>query len=144
MKKTIALVASALLLFASCASTQNVKYVVANHYFVNNDVDDNIRLFKVTDRATLDKYFGMAAVMGKNGEPTKIDFSKEFAIGVTMPVSDGGTEINPVEIKRTGDKELTLYYSVKKGTNSSYSVKPMFLVKVDNKYKDFDIKEQQK
>lgn len=142
MKNFVMIAIATALLLSSCGTTKHdmVRYTVAQRYFVNNNVDGDIALIKAVNEDELNKYFGMAAVMGKDGMPTIINFKKDFAIGVTIPESNGGTEINPVSLKKTGDEELTLTYSVIAGTETSYKVKPLALIVVSKKYENYRIK----
>ncbi|MCH5600301.1 lipoprotein [Niabella ginsengisoli] len=55
-----------------------VRYKIAEKYFIKNDV--TAVPSSVKDQAEFDTYFGAASVMGENGTPTKIDFSKEYVI----------------------------------------------------------------
>ncbi len=81
----------------------------------------------------------MATRMGKDGMPTEIDFNKEFIIGEILPETDVETTIEPVSLRKTGSSELTLTYSIKRGAKRSYTTKPMFILKVDNKYKNLKL-----
>lgn len=132
--------------FASCATSDSVKYVEAQHYFVNNNTeaanlkeDSEPVLLKVTAKDDFDRLFGMAAVMGKNGQPTPVDFSKEFVVAVIAPVTDRAATLRPLSLKKTGDKTLTLSYAFRQGASQSYSMQPVFLLKVSNRYADWRI-----
>jgi hypothetical protein len=82
--------------------------------------------------------------MGKNGEPTPIDFSRQMVIAKVLPVTDIHTEINPLGLKKTGAKELTLSYQiVREGGKMSWSMQPFFLLVVDKKYQNYIIKEKE-
>jgi hypothetical protein len=131
MKKTILAVATVLLIFASCA-TSGVAYQEANHYFFRNDAPQRSPL-KITSEAELDSCFGMAAVMGKNGQPTPIDFNKKFAIGVVLPITDTYTTLRPLSLKKENGK-LVFTYEEKVGQKQSYSMQPMTLIIVDKKF----------
>lgn len=126
------------LLSASCASIKNdtgekaVAYIVANHYFVNNGIDRPIQE-KIDNAETFNRLFGMAAVMGKNGEPTKIDFSKQFVIAVSDGVTNQLTNYEPVSlVKETGHISFT--YKIVKGKHTDYAIRPLLLIVVDKKW----------
>lgn len=127
-----------LLTTASCASSngaakgESVAYSVANRYFFNNGATPPASN-KVTDAETFSKLFGMATVMGKNGQPTEIDFSKEFVIPVVLPETNRATSIKLGKLVEEGDG-LTLYYKVKQGEERSYTIRPMELLIVDGKH----------
>lgn len=94
---------------------------------------------QITNQDDFNKTFGMATRMGKDGMPTEIDFNKEFIIGEILPETDVETTIEPVSLRKTGSNELTLTYSIKRGAKRSYTTKPMFILKVDNKYKNLKL-----
>ena len=75
----------------------------------------------------------MAAVMGKNGTPTPIDFKKQFAIAIVLPVTNVETKITMGRLEANEDN-LTLYYQVTRGKSLSHSMQPMSLIFVDKKY----------
>lgn len=69
--------------------------------------------------------------MGKNGTPTKIDFSKQMVIGVALPATNDYKEIEPIALTCQGS-ELTLSYRVKLGQRGmSYTMRPMLLLVID-------------
>lgn len=136
----LGLVTGIVVLMNSCAtakggndnSSKTVEYTVANHYFVNSSISRPIRE-KVTDQATFDKLFGMAAVMGKNGQPTPIDFDSQFVIAVSEGVVNNLTNYEPVSLKTDG-KHLVFTYKVEKGKHIDYSMRPLLMIVVDKKW----------
>ena len=83
-KLSFLIITISLLILSSCKTgiTQNniqsdIPYIVAERYFLKNNVSD-ISEPKITTQKEFDELFGAAAVMGKNGMPTKIDFAKEI------------------------------------------------------------------
>lgn len=136
--------AVALITLGSCASQENVSYVEGRHFFYNNNVPTG-KAVKLTSKPEFEKYIGYAPVMGKNGEPTHIDFNSQMAIAMALPVTDTMTVVKPVSLKKSGDNELTLGYSVvKKGGKMSYSMLPSFVIIVDKKYQNCTIKQVEK
>lgn len=133
-----AVVAVCSLSFYSCKSSssavsgEKVSYKVANRYFVKNNVDGAVPA-KITTQQDFDKYFGAAAVMGKDGLPTTIDYSKEFVVAIALPETNKNTEIVPSKI-RSNSGALNVYYHVKEGTPGSYSIRPFQLLIVSKKY----------
>ena len=110
-----------------------IAYRIADRYFLRNDVkfpDDPI----VTTQAQFDSLFGCAPVMGENGLPTKIDFQREFVIGISLPETNDETNIVPGEMTMNDDI-LKLNYAVNVGEqNRSFSIKPLMLLIVERKY----------
>lgn len=144
MRKTIFILAAVAAMLCSCAGGEKaVEYSVARNYFVRNDVPATLeKIYVAKSQAEVDSVFGMAAFMGKGGEPTQVDFGRSFVIGKVMPVTDVETEIKPLSLTQTAPATLTLKYAVKQGAKMGYSMRPCFLIVVDKKYADCKIVEQ--
>lgn len=113
-----------------------VPYTLARNYYRRNDIEDVLPL-KITSQEQLDQFFGMAAVMGRGGEPTKIDFDKSFAIPILLPETDLETEIIIDGLYHSRPDALTLSYSVVQGEeHRSYTIAPFSLLIVDGIYRD--------
>lgn len=108
----------------------SVPYQVARNYFKRNDVADDSIPSKITSQEELLKYFGMAAVMGPNGQPTPIDFEKQFVIPVVRPVTDIVTELYPQSLIQE-KSELTFTYREDLGEKTTFSMQPILLVIVN-------------
>lgn len=106
-----------------------IPYNIAQNYFVRNDVDSVPTVIK--SQSELDKYFGMAAYMGSNGEPTKINFSKNYVVAVVLPETDLATELNVSSFIREADGKTVFICDVKTGERQSYTTRPMLLAVVD-------------
>lgn len=122
---------------SSCATSRkaegrNVAYKVANRYFFRNDatIPQDAR---ITTKEQFESLFGMATVMGNDGQPTVIDFSKEFVIAVVLPETWNATELFPVSLRDSGSA-LTLNYRQTVGEKRSYSIQPCMLIIVDKNY----------
>ncbi|MNJ86365.1 hypothetical protein D3C87_38590 [compost metagenome] len=115
---------------------KKIPYTVANRYFVNNSVKDGGFVYpKITNQEEFEKLFGMAAVMGKDGRPTPIDFSKQFVIAVIDPVTRNSIELTAKSLTKK-ENTLTFTYSRKeeKVSNPSASFRYLLIVIVDKKY----------
>jgi hypothetical protein len=136
MKKTFLLSAIALVLMtmmSSCAVNLNgvtANYYRMNNYFVNNHFDNGTHKLVIHNQHDFDAVFGGAAVMGRNGQPTVIDFSHQFVIAVILPETNRQTTIETALLKRLGDQ---LYYSyiIEEGHATSYTIRPFTAVVVD-------------
>ncbi len=148
MKKVL-IVCAAMMMLAACSQKQmtatatvtetksdsaGITFEIAKNYFFKNDQDIPANP-KITTAEEFDRMFGMAAVMGKNGQPTEIDFEKKFVIAIVMPVTNLATEIKPLRLEEQGDK-LYYFYDAKVGNAQSYSTQPMSLIILDRKYAD--------
>ena len=88
---------------------------------------------KITTAEEFNGLFGTAAVMGSNGSPTPVDFTKEFVLAVYAPSTSKQTTIKPVRLQKSGD-QLHYYYTVKEGKELTFQTKPSSLIIVDKKY----------
>ncbi|MFD2555253.1 hypothetical protein [Sphingobacterium tabacisoli] len=98
-----------------------IPYTIAQHYFVNNTVTNGIENPKIETKEVFDSIFGAAAVMGKDGRPTDIDFTKQYVIAVTTPVTDVETKLEPVDLKKSANGEVLFTYKMITGQKQSYT-----------------------
>ena len=77
--------------------------------------------------------------MGKGGQPTKIDFSKNFVIAYILPETSLETEFSPLSLAVKGRARLVLKYRLKQGAQRSFTTQPFFLIVVDRKYADYTV-----
>ena len=116
-----------LCLMNSCAQTLttegDVAYTEGHNYFVRNDVTEVPTM--ITTQEQFERYFGM---------PTAIDFTKQYVIAAVMPLTDIQTEMSAHSLKQKGDT-IVFTYRVKRGEQQSYTMRPMLMIVVDNKYK---------
>lgn len=123
-----------LAIFSSCSSSKDIPYTKANGYFVNNTVQF-VPQTPITSQEQFDQYFGMATVMGKDGRPTEIDFSKQFVLAVTTPETNIATEITPESLRKSDNGNLVFTYRIVQGEKQSYSTHPCLILIVSDKYK---------
>lgn len=90
MKKLLGIFAVLLFTF-SCATNQDsmVQYTLAKNYFFSSGNKITVpTLFKISNENEFYQYFGEAAVKGKDGEPTPIDFKCQFVLAKVLPETD--------------------------------------------------------
>lgn len=125
----------AVLCMAGCehdGDPDGVPYKVAEHYFVRNDVDTRKVPVQIKTQGEFDSYFGMATVMG--GQPTSIDFSKQFVIDIVLSETNRTTTIHPGPLTDQGEAlQLEYGVSVAPEENTWTSI-PLSLLIVDKKY----------
>jgi len=119
-----------LTLASGCGSVEDVAYREESHYFVRNDVSEP-PMGKFTSQEQLDSCFGVAAVMGKGGVPEEIDFSREFVVAVSLPVTSVETRIEPVSLRRKGHGAMVLRYRVVRGRELGFQLQPCLLLVVE-------------
>ena len=118
--------------------TDEVAFKVAKNYFLKND-QQIPESPKITTEEDFNKLFGMATVMGEDGKPTSIDFTKQFVLAIVLPVTDMATEINPVKVEAKRDS-LFYTYEVKIGEKQTYSIQPVSIIILDKQYEDNEVK----
>lgn len=134
MRKTLIIsMVSAMALLSSCAvNLQGVtaNYTPMNNYYVNNYLKGGTHKLVIHNMQDFESVFGAAAVMGRNGQPTSIDFRHQFVIAVILPETSRQTQIETVMVNRVGDR---LYYSyiIREGHMTSYTTRPFAAVVVD-------------
>ena len=123
---------AALLSLASCNQVSDIPFEEVKNYFFRNNAE--IPESPIIDSAEqFGELFGAAAFMGKNGQPTPVDFDREFVIAVIYPVVDFSIELAP-ESLRLEDGKLDFIYLETIGEQQSWTMRPILLVKVDRKY----------
>ena len=133
-KNVIAAALVAVSIVSACTDEgKNVPFTEARNYFVRNDVVLPLESNVIESSAQLDSLFGMAAVMGRNGRPTDIDFDREFCVAYVIPPTDTLTEIVPVSVTSKG-KELTCSFKIKKGDPITWTIQPFSLIVIDRSY----------
>lgn len=130
------------LMLLSCKSSTNtdkgqvesVPYAVVKGYFLKNDADLSLlKNGKITTEKDFFDLFGSATVMGKDGKPTTIDFSRQYVIAVVGDKTDLSVSMTPLTLQKDGDS-LTFTYDYKEGEKQSYTTQPLLIVAVDSKY----------
>ena len=130
--KKLAVFALAIVALLSCQRVEEIPFVELQHYFFNQGREIPADP-KIDSADEFTELFGMAAVMGTDGQPTPVDFEKEFVIAVVCPVTDLLTELAPESLRKT-DGKLVFAYSEKVGEKQTWSMRPVLLVKVDRQY----------
>lgn len=139
MKSLLSFCALAALLVA-CSTSRDIPFTEARNYFFAGERPFS-GIVKITSQTAFDLQFGMAAVMGKDGTPTPIDFRKQFVIANLLPETDRQTKLNANSMRQIGPRRLLLNYSLEEGGRLSYTTRPMFLLIVSKKYQDWEIVE---
>ena len=136
----IILAMASLLVLAGCtthkpaeANVENVPFQVAKNYFFKNGQTLPASP-KITTAEAFDQLFGMAAFMGKDGQPTPIDFDKQFAIAVVLPETNHSTELHAESLTDDGKKLIFSYHVDVAPTENTWTQVPMLLIFVDRQY----------
>ena len=142
MRKLLTIALAAMML-AACGQKKDVPYEVAHNYFVRNDVTESVPA-KIGSLDEFERYFGMAAFMGKKGQPTPIDFEKQFAIAVVLPETNHSTELHAESLTADGSKLIFIYSVDVASEENTWTQVPMLLILVDRKYERNSVETQEK
>ena len=113
------------------AQAYPINYTELMNYYVMNTIDatkqhklsfDNEQEFR--------RVFGEAAVMGRNGQPTRVNFKTQYVLAVILPNTDRDTQVIPAEISQVGNT-IVFNYRVKKGSKLGYRIVPFTAVAID-------------
>lgn len=131
MKKLLLFLASVIAL-VSCKGSSDVPFTELDRYYFKNgqEIPGNP---KIDSAEAFSELFGVAAVMGEEGQPTPVNWGKEFVIAVVNPVTDQATELTPESLSLENG-ELVFTYTETVGEKQSWTMRPILLIKVDRKY----------
>lgn len=131
MKRILIILLAAML--AACGQKKDVPFEVAHNYFVRNDVTEPISA-KIASQDEFERYFGMAAFMGKKGQPTPIDFETQFVIAVVLPETSHSTELRAESLSDDGQKLTFTYHVDVADKENTWTQVPVLLIVVDRQY----------
>jgi hypothetical protein len=132
------LAAAAVLSMLSCQQASDIPFEEVRNYFFRNDTEiPDSPLIDTSEQ--FEEQFGAAAFMGKAGQPTPVDFDREFVIAVVNPVTDSFTELAPESLKMNNG-ELVFTYHETVGAKQSWTMRPILLVKVDRKFRTENVR----
>lgn len=151
MKRTISTLLVALLMLATFSTSaqaakkndNTVRYTELHNYFHNNGAPIPASPL-ITTQKDFDEQFGMAARMGKDGQPTPVNFKKQAVLAIVLPETNFATTIDSVVVRESGKNELTLAYTVHEGMKYGYTTQPISLLAIDKKYKGYTVKTDSK
>lgn len=106
-----------------------ISYLKLDNYFVKNNVK-KVKT-KITSQKEFDSYFGAATVMGVNGKPTQIDFSKQIVIAVSKEATNYSTSIEVTGVAMGSMGDVIVSYKINKGTKQTYTSRPLTLLAID-------------
>jgi len=116
------------------ATNAVIPFFEAKNYFVKNTYKNKeVATLKITSQEEFDEIFSPAAVMGENGKPTQIDFSKQYALAVIAPITDKETSVTANSLSYR-DTEIVLDYKITEGKPQSFTIQPFLLIVVDKEH----------
>lgn len=154
MKKNIWMLAALMIMLGSCNTgnstkteikenieladntvSEDVPYIEAKGFFVLNTVkNEKVESLRITSQDHFDKFFGVARTMGKDGEPTTIDFKKSFVLALIGQPTEKETSFKIEKLNTQGDN-LELIYSIKQEQEDrSYTIHPCLILVIDKKH----------
>lgn len=118
------------------AQSYPVGYTELNNYYAIDDVENKQpRRLIINTQQEFDTYFGAAAVMGPNGQPTRVDFRRQFVLAVVLPPTKRNVEIVPGEVL-VGETQMVFNYRVVKHEKLTYLIKPFTAIAIDKPASD--------
>jgi hypothetical protein len=141
MLKPLFITALAALVFGTACVQKpaDIPFTVAQNYFIKNTVNTTTPLtLKITSQAAFDSVFGMATVMGPNGHPTPVDFTRQFVLAITGKATNTTTRLSPISLKKVAN-HLEFTYHVSSGQPASFTMVPSLVILADNKYSSDDV-----
>ncbi|MDO4512097.1 MAG: hypothetical protein Q4B68_09820 [Bacteroidales bacterium] len=140
MKKVYQFIAFALvaIIVSSCSITREVEknaapiaFTEMHNYFVNNTFSTK-KIYRkaINSESEFRTIFGEAAVMGANGQPTPINWKRQFVLAVVAPETDTQTQMYPLSVLQNGNA-IIFNYKVDKGSKMSYTMCPYVAVVLD-------------
>lgn len=129
---SLAIMAMAIVM-SSCAvnlSGVTANYNRMNNYYINNQFPSGTHKLVIHNQQDFESVFGAAAVMGRNGQPTRIEFSRQFVVAVILPETNRQTTIETALVRRVRDR-LYFSYIIEEGHATSYTMRPYTAIVVD-------------
>ena len=115
----------------ACKPAENtVEYKEAANYFVRNDVKE-YRPMLIQSQEEFKGIFGMAPVMGKDGRPTEIDFSKENVIALISEPTNRMSKIDILSIRKENGQLTVRYKILSTGDQMTFYITPCRLLIID-------------
>ena len=113
-----------------------INYTELANYYVLNDIDvSKIQRLVINSQQAFEAYFGEAAVMGVNGQPTMVNFKTQYVLAVVLPETDRQTEVIPGEVVQNGNT-IVMNYRVNKGAKTTYRMVPFAAIAIDKPVND--------
>lgn len=106
-----------------------VPFEVAKNYFVKNTVSQ-VGNPKIETAEQFEEIFGMATTMGPQGQPTRLDFAKQYVIAVVLPETNLQTSLEAVSLVKDADGGLTFTFKKTVGGKQSYTMVPNLAIVV--------------
>lgn len=120
----------------------DIPFTVAERYFVKNTIKGKIDKPKIETQEEFDKVFGAATAMGKDGIPTKIDFTKQYVIAVVKPDTNIETFLSAVSLQKASDDKIIFTYKITKGKKQSFTSSVSLAIIVEKSFTgDVELKE---
>ena len=99
------------------------------NYFIRTDAPKE-RFVKVFfSQEEFHSIFGMAAFMGANGRPSKVDFEHEVVIAVAMPPMNQACTLRVTEVVKE-EGGLVFHYTQTLGEPLTYTIRPNLLIAI--------------
>lgn len=117
------------------ARVTSVEFKLANRYFVKNTVEDGVLTIPaIRSEEELMKYFGTAPTLGKDGEPTTIDFTNEYVLAVIDSITnEAPINLEAISLTKTTD-QLNFVYSKSSQEKTGSEFRYLLLLVIPKQY----------
>lgn len=112
----------------------NVPYRELKGYFVKNTFKGKLTNPKIANKRQFDRIFGMAATMGKGGQPTPVNFRKQYVIAVITPKTRQAITLMPRRLEKNVYGRLRFYVDMLTGNTQTFTTSPCLLIAVDRQH----------
>lgn len=108
----------------------SIEYQIINNYFVKSTVKKGQKR-KIENQKEFDALFGAAAIMGKDGKPTAIDFKKQNVIAIIGNTTNYNTSYEITGVAMGAMGTVVVSYKTNKGIKMTYSIRPFTAIIID-------------
>lgn len=108
----------------------SIEYQIINNYFVKSTVKKGQKR-KIENQKEFDTLFGAAAIMGKDGKPTAIDFKKQNVIAIIGNTTNYNTSYEITGVAMGAMGTIVVSYKTNKGIKMTYSIRPFTAIIID-------------
>ena len=107
-----------------------IEYQSIKNYFVKNTIKKGQKR-KIENQKKFDTLFGAAAIMGKDGKPTAIDFKKQNVVAIIGNRTNYNTSYEITGVAMGSMGTVVVSYKINKGEKTTYSIQPFTAITID-------------
>ena len=112
----------------------SIDYQLLTQYFVKNNAKLPVKNNRIDTQKKFDALFGAASVMGKEGQPSHVDFKTQFVVPIILQETNRPTTIEITGVAMGAMGTIVVYYKVTKENPVSYQIRPFAAIVLNKKY----------